>query len=749
MDSVRARKLLLWAAALVAAVIGISLPALYFYQGLSSERSASAATTHMRAMAINRLISRSPETWRFQESRLVEMLSLQPAGSEEMPRQESIRVLGADGAVILATPELPSKPKISRRAPLSDSGQVVGEVEHVVGLRPLLLRTLLVAVAGLLLAALVYVVLRSLPLRAVNGAIAALQSEIRRAEAALAEKAQTELALRENEAKLLRKAQCERLLEALASASNTARTPDEAMSSCLRQICEFAGWPLGHAALVDLQSDHAVPRVDFWHHPPGEAYETFVESTRGYSYEVAAGVFVGKALRTGEPVWVSDLSASTGFSRAARFIKLGLRAGVAFPIVRGREPIGFFEFHSDRVLEPDPELTDVIERAGVYVSAVADRVEAAEQIRRLNTDLERRVAERTAQSERVTEMLAARGRDAAILGEMTGVLQVAENLAEAGMLVARYLPNALHGTENGALYLMRASRDSLERLSNWGATGGSALFPPVHCWGMRRGQPHVSQDGAVPLECTHNAGYRTPGGTLCLPLIAQGESLGMLQLGYAEAGDAEQRGERLAAAKRVAAQLSLALANVRLRDSLREQSIRDALTGLHNRRYLEESLNRELARSERDRQPLALFMLDVDHFKRYNDRHGHDGGDAVLRELGRELRETARASDIVCRYGGEEFTVVLPNVGASEASAWSERLMQRVRSMEVRVGNRTLPSLTVSLGLAIYPHHGEDAATLLRAADAALYEAKNAGRDRLKVVELQDAGQPLAQAANG
>ena len=160
------------------------------------------------------------------------------------------------------------------------------------------------------------------------------------------------------------------------------------------------------------------------------------------------------------------------------------------------------------------------------------------------------------------------------------------------------------------------------------------------------------------------------------------------------------------------------------------------MTGLHNRRYLEESLNREMARSARDRQPLSLFMLDVDHFKRYNDTHGHDAGDAALRELGRELRESARASDIVCRFGGEEFVVVLPNTRDAEASAWSERLMQNVRAMEVRLGSRALPSITVSIGLAVFPQHGESAESLLHAADAALYEAKRDGRDRLCVVRV-------------
>ncbi len=735
MASQRARKQLLWAATLVAAIIGLSLPALFFYQGLASERSASEATIQAQAISITRLISRNPQTWRFHELLLLETLALTARDPAKPNPEHSVQLLDKSGAIILSTGNSPPDPRILRRAELSDSGQVVGYVEYAVGLQQLINQTLWVAMAGVLLAGLVYGVLRSLPLRAINSALADLQSEVARAEAALAEKAVTEVALRENEAKILRQSRCEHLLQSLATASNTARSSDEAMYSFLRQICEFTGWPLGRAALVNMDGSYAVTRADFWHRPGGEAYDSFVEASNCERHNVAGGIFVGKVLRTGSPVWISDLTLMPSYARAAVFAKLRLRAGIAFPIVRGREPIGFFEFHSELALEPDPELIALIERASAYVGGVADRVESAEQIRRLNTDLERRVAERTQQSETANAMLAARGRDAELLGEMTGVLQVAENMGEAGMLVSRYLPVALQGTQSGALYLMRASRDNLERLSVWGVSGSALSFPPVQCWGMRRGQPHGSLDGAVPLLCSHIAADEAPGGTLCLPLVAQGESLGMLQIGYADAGDPERRRERIAAAKRVAEQLSLALANVRLRDSLREQSIRDTLTGLHNRRYLEESLHRELVRCGRDKQPLALFMLDVDHFKSYNDTHGHDAGDAALRELGRELRESARESDIVCRYGGEECTAVLPNTDQEEASAWSERLMRKVRAMDVRLGSGTLPSVTVSMGLAVYPHHGTGVEAMLRAADAALYVAKHEGRDRLRVVE--------------
>lgn len=186
-------------------------------------------------------------------------------------------------------------------------------------------------------------------------------------------------------------------------------------------------------------------------------------------------------------------------------------------------------------------------------------------------------------------------------------------------------------------------------------------------------------------------------------------------------------------AEAVAAQVGMALANLRLRDSLHQQSIRDALTGLYNRRYLEGTLPREISRALRGNRPLAVFMLDVDHFKKFNDTYGHDAGDAVLKALGRALADNCRRADIACRFGGEEFTLVLPDADERAAREWAERLMARVRALEVKSGGQALPKITISMGLALLPAHGEDAETLLQAADLALYDAKHAGRDRLVV----------------
>jgi len=175
-----------------------------------------------------------------------------------------------------------------------------------------------------------------------------------------------------------------------------------------------------------------------------------------------------------------------------------------------------------------------------------------------------------------------------------------------------------------------------------------------------------------------------------------------------------------------------------LREKLREQATRDSLTGLFNRRYLEESLARELHRTTREGSPLCVAMLDLDYLKRFNDTFGHDAGDRVLRELGRLLRDRLRRSDISCRFGGEEFVLVLPGSSLADATQRVEEIRLLVKELQLRHDDQILGRLTVSAGVAASPQHGSTAAELLQAADAALYSAKQAGRDRVVAFEGKD-----------
>jgi diguanylate cyclase (GGDEF)-like protein len=248
------------------------------------------------------------------------------------------------------------------------------------------------------------------------------------------------------------------------------------------------------------------------------------------------------------------------------------------------------------------------------------------------------------------------------------------------------------------------------------------------CWAMRRVQPFATDASNAELRCAHiEGGEGGADSTLCLPLNAQGESLGLLYL----SGATLARDHGLA--ETAAEQLSMALANLRLKETLHNQSIRDALTGLYNRRFLEDSLSRELARAGRQQRPLAVLMFDVDHFKRFNDSHGHPGGDALLSAVGKLLRQECRAADIPCRYGGEEFTVIMPETDAAAAQVQAERIRHAVAALAVRHEGRPLSAVTASLGIAVFPQHASLQDALLDAADEALYRAKAGGRNQVQL----------------
>jgi diguanylate cyclase (GGDEF)-like protein len=177
--------------------------------------------------------------------------------------------------------------------------------------------------------------------------------------------------------------------------------------------------------------------------------------------------------------------------------------------------------------------------------------------------------------------------------------------------------------------------------------------------------------------------------------------------------------------------LGLALAKLKLQESLQQMSVRDPLTGLFNRRYMEESLARELRRAERQGRPLGILMVDIDHFKNVNDTFGHDAGDAVLRELGAFFQRQIRSEDIACRFGGEEFTIVLHD--ATPESAWrrAEEIRGAAKQLRVAYGERILEPVTLSMGLASFPRDGMSRDVLIQNADAALYRAKQGGRDQV------------------
>lgn len=311
-----------------------------------------------------------------------------------------------------------------------------------------------------------------------------------------------------------------------------------------------------------------------------------------------------------------------------------------------------------------------------------------------------------------------------VLRELGDLLQSCADADEGYSVVARVAPRLFPGVV-GALSSMGASRDDVEVRASWGEPTSSERFRPDQCWALRRGQVHRSGPGTP--RCTHLK--ETVAAALCVPMIAQGSTSGALHLMCLYEDRNEQLLEELALT--TAAQLSLALANLALRDTLRALSVRDPLTGLFNRRYMEETLQREVARAERSGEPLAVLQIDVDHFKCVNDEHGHDVGDTVLRAVADEMRAVFRDSDVVCRYGGEELSVILARTDAEAAGQRFAALRERLGDLRVPTRDGLLAAPTVSCGLAVWPDDGGTGADLVLTADQALYAAKAAGRDRL------------------
>ncbi len=217
------------------------------------------------------------------------------------------------------------------------------------------------------------------------------------------------------------------------------------------------------------------------------------------------------------------------------------------------------------------------------------------------------------------------------------------------------------------------------------------------------------------------------------PLYAQSDILGLLYLDWENPENnqlinAEINQDLLIGM--IAEQTPLGISNIELRETLRNQSFRDALTNLFNRRYLEETLEREISRCARKSVSMALLMIDIDNFKQFNDKFGHEAGDIVIQAFANVLHQFARKEDIACRYGGEEFILIVPEVELDAVLMRIQSLRQVASHIHVRYGSTALPPITVSIGVAMYPDHGETMNELITAADKALYEAKNSGRDK-------------------
>jgi diguanylate cyclase (GGDEF)-like protein/PAS domain S-box-containing protein len=374
---------------------------------------------------------------------------------------------------------------------------------------------------------------------------------------------------------------------------------------------------------------------------------------------------------------------------------------------------------------------DRVRGAYAICNDISERIKASQSERAHAESLNRLVKELELQTDQMT-----------LLNDMAALLECCADTKEAcavvGQSAQKFFPEATAGT----LYTFKASRNLVDAAVSWGNNSSvEPVFAPDGCWALRRGQPHWSESGGVicpHLETLQSAKH------LCLPMVGHGETLGVFHLVFPAGGPASsshavdgQRSAQQRLGVTVAGQIALSLASLRLRETLRDQSIRDALTGLFNRRFMQEALEREILRARRKGHPLSLLFLDIDHFKRFNDTFGHDAGDFVLQAFSDLLSSFFRGDDVVCRCGGEEFAVILPESRAEDAALRANALRNELKQLKLQYKNTRLGSISASIGVAAFPEHCLTPDTLLKIADQCLYRSKAEGRDRVTIAPRQ------------
>lgn len=377
---------------------------------------------------------------------------------------------------------------------------------------------------------------------------------------------------------------------------------------------------------------------------------------------------------------------------------------------------------------------------------ISERKQAQEAIEELNTELretnnnlsteirERKKAEDEAKNinaklEIFIRDLQSYTDDIHQLNEMSDFLQACNNLHELTDVINTFAQRFFN-SRAGALYLIHDEKLELYE-KGWGEGFNPwNRFLLSECWAMRNSKIHPSSKPQENLICQHFHSDDDKAHT-CIPLYARAKQVGLLVL-YAHSplwsDNPAHNANRAQLLQAFADHIAGAISNQNLRALLQDQSTRDPLTGLHNRRFLNEQMQLEISRCQREERSFGILLADIDHFKAINDNFGHDVGDRVLTTIAAQLHSGIRASDILCRFGGEEFVVLLPDADLKQAQVIAEKLRLRIAQLpdDLKLNRPT----TLSIGVAAYPAHGSSIEDLIKAADTALYEAKRTGRNR-------------------
>jgi diguanylate cyclase (GGDEF)-like protein len=324
------------------------------------------------------------------------------------------------------------------------------------------------------------------------------------------------------------------------------------------------------------------------------------------------------------------------------------------------------------------------------------------------------------------------------LKELSSALQTCLYIDEAYKLIVQHI-NKLLPDISGILYIMHPSHNYLESMISWGDPAHEEkVIKPEECLALRKGSSYETESPQTDLICSHYKSNEQLTAYTCFPLFAQSDILGLLYLEWKNYNknnpdDSNNKKNHSILASMISEQIAIGLFNIKLRETLRNLSFKDALTGLYNRRYLEETVEREISRCARKSLSMAVFMIDVDHFKQFNDNFGHEAGDIVIQALANVLRKFARKDDIACRYGGEEFVFIIPEIELAAALQRAETLHQEISKIHLRYGSSALTQVTISIGVSMYPADSNNQHDLIAAADTALYQAKNSGRNKTVV----------------
>jgi diguanylate cyclase (GGDEF)-like protein/PAS domain S-box-containing protein len=357
------------------------------------------------------------------------------------------------------------------------------------------------------------------------------------------------------------------------------------------------------------------------------------------------------------------------------------------------------------------------------IADITERKQMHDELQHANAQLSHWVAE-----------LRRHNEDMTLINRMSDQLQRCRTVEDAYQVITRHGAR-LFDQQAGALYIRNTTTGIVEVVASWGEEPPHDLLVlPDSCLAMECTYATQINTLNPHLTCPAMQTFSQP--CICTPLIVQGERIGVLRLSSNQIEHVQQRDRWERLGEMVAEHLALALTNLQLRARLHEQSIRDPLTGLYNRRYLDETMGREIRKATRHQRPVGVIMLDLDHFKQFNDTYGHDGGDTLLRAVGTFLQQHIRGEDIVCRYGGEEFTLILPEATLDSTIRRAHEICSGIRRLSISHNGRALRSITASLGIAAFPEHGSDADTVMKAADMALYQAKAGGRNQIIIAEI-------------